>query len=98
MHLRIVRFLKHLGDVATVLLDLVCLSLFCFFMSFQTDWSTKWRYKGTGGGGGGWIGLGDGFGPPRLWGGQYGKNIVSRFFFVFFEISRFTILSRFFII
>ncbi len=28
----------HLGDVATVLLDLVCLSLFCFFMSFQTDW------------------------------------------------------------
>ncbi len=32
-----VGFLKHLGDVATVLLDLVCLSLFCFFMSFQTD-------------------------------------------------------------
>ncbi len=31
-------FLKHLGDVVTVLLDLVCLSLFCFFMSFQTDW------------------------------------------------------------
>ncbi len=31
-------FLKHLGEVATVLLDLVCLSLFCFFMSFQTDW------------------------------------------------------------
>ncbi len=30
-------FLKHLGDVATVLLDLVCLSLFCFFMSIQTD-------------------------------------------------------------
>ncbi len=30
-----VGFLKHLGDVATVLLDLVCLS---FFMSFQTDW------------------------------------------------------------
>ncbi len=30
-------FLKHLGDVATVLLDLVCLSLFCFFMSFQRD-------------------------------------------------------------
>ncbi len=29
-------FLKHLGDVATVLLDLGCLSLFCFFMSFQT--------------------------------------------------------------
>ncbi len=28
-------FLKHLGDVATDLLDLVCLS---FFMSFQTDW------------------------------------------------------------
>ncbi len=26
-----VGFLKHLGDVATVLLDLVCLSLFCFF-------------------------------------------------------------------
>ncbi len=33
-----VGFLKHLGDVATVLLDLVCLSLFSFFMSFQTDW------------------------------------------------------------
>ncbi len=33
-----VGFLKHLGDVATVLLDLACLSLFCFFMSFQTDW------------------------------------------------------------
>ncbi len=33
-----VGFLKHLGDVATVLLDLVCLSLFCFFMSLQTDW------------------------------------------------------------
>ncbi len=38
-----VRFLEHvvqehLEDVATVLLDLVCLSLFCFFMSFQTDW------------------------------------------------------------
>ncbi len=32
--------LKHLGDFATVLLDLVCLSLFCFFMSFQTVWST----------------------------------------------------------
>ncbi len=31
-------FLKHLGEVATVLLDLVCQSLFCFFMSFQTDW------------------------------------------------------------
>ncbi len=30
-----VGFLKPLGDVATVLLDLVCLS---FFMSFQTDW------------------------------------------------------------
>ncbi len=30
-------FLKHLGDVVTVLLDLDCLSLFCFFMSFQTD-------------------------------------------------------------
>ncbi len=30
--------LKHFGDVATVLLDLVCLSLFCFFMSYQTDW------------------------------------------------------------
>ncbi len=25
-------FLKHLADIATVLLDLVCLSLFCFFM------------------------------------------------------------------
>ncbi len=33
-----VGFLKHLGDVGTVVLDLVCLSLFCFFMSFQTDW------------------------------------------------------------
>ncbi len=33
----LVGFLKHLGDVATVLLDLVCLSLFCYFMSFQTD-------------------------------------------------------------
>ncbi len=33
-----VGFLKYLEDVATVLLDLVCLSLFCFFMSFQTDW------------------------------------------------------------
>ncbi len=33
-----VGFLKHLGDVGTVLLDLVSLSLFCFFMSFQTDW------------------------------------------------------------
>ncbi len=33
-----VSFLKHLGDVVTVLLDWVCLSLFCFFMSFQTDW------------------------------------------------------------
>ncbi len=32
-----VGFLKHLADVATVLLDLVCLSLFCVFMSFQTD-------------------------------------------------------------
>ncbi len=31
-------FLKSLGDVATVLLDLFCLSFFCFFMSFQTDW------------------------------------------------------------
>ncbi len=31
-------FLKHLGDVTTVLLYLVCLSLFGFFMSFrQTD-------------------------------------------------------------
>ncbi len=30
--------MKRLGDVAAVLLDLVCLSLFCFFMSFrQTD-------------------------------------------------------------
>ncbi len=33
-----VGFLKRLGDVATVLLDLVRLSFFCFFMSFQTDW------------------------------------------------------------
>ncbi len=29
-------FLKHLGDVVTVLLDLVRLSLFSFFMCFQT--------------------------------------------------------------
>ncbi len=29
-------FLKRLGD--TVHLDLVCLSLFCFFMSLQPDW------------------------------------------------------------
>ncbi len=34
----LVGFLKHLGDVVTVLLDLVCLSLFCYFMSFQRDW------------------------------------------------------------
>ncbi len=33
-----VGLLKHFGDVATVLLDWVRLSLFCFFMSFQTDW------------------------------------------------------------
>ncbi len=34
-----VGFLKHLGHIATVLLDLVCLSfLHNFFMSFQTDW------------------------------------------------------------
>ncbi len=33
-----VGFLKHLEDIATVLLDLVCLSLICFFVSFQTDW------------------------------------------------------------
>ncbi len=39
VHLRIVSqealqvgLLKHLGDVVTVLLDLVCLSLFCFYM------------------------------------------------------------------
>ncbi len=32
-----VSLLKRLGDVATVLLDLVCLSLVCFFMSFQRD-------------------------------------------------------------
>ncbi len=31
-----VGFLKHL-ETCTVLLDLVCLSLFCIFMSFQTD-------------------------------------------------------------
>ncbi len=31
-----VGLLKHLGNVATVLLDLVCLSLFCFLMSFHT--------------------------------------------------------------
>ncbi len=29
----LVGFLKHLGDVATVLLDLFCLSLFCFFFN-----------------------------------------------------------------
>ncbi len=28
-----VGFLKHLGDVTTVLLDLVCLGLLCFFRS-----------------------------------------------------------------
>ncbi len=33
-----VGLLKHLRDIATVLLDLVCLSLFCFFMLFQTYW------------------------------------------------------------
>ncbi len=32
-------FLKHLGDVAAVLLDF--LSLFCFFISFQTDWMMR---------------------------------------------------------
>ncbi len=32
-----VGFLKHLGDVATVLLDLVCLSSFNFLLSFETD-------------------------------------------------------------
>ncbi len=36
--------LKHLGDVATVLLDLVCLSLFCFFISFQTAWMMWFLY------------------------------------------------------
>ncbi len=32
-------FFKHLGDVATVLLDVVCLRFvfFCFFMSSQMD-------------------------------------------------------------
>ncbi len=30
------RFLEHLGDIATVLLDLVCLSLFCF-LHFNPD-------------------------------------------------------------
>ncbi len=34
----LVGLMKCLGDVATVLLDRVCLSLFCFFMFFQTDW------------------------------------------------------------
>ncbi len=29
-------FNKHLGNIATVLLDSVRLSLFCFVMSFQT--------------------------------------------------------------
>jgi len=28
---------KRLRDVATVLLDLVCLSFFCFYMQFQMD-------------------------------------------------------------
>ncbi len=32
-----VGLLKHLGNIATVPLDLVCLKLFCFFMSFQTE-------------------------------------------------------------
>ncbi len=31
-------FKNNKQDVAPVVLDLVCLSLFCFFMSFQTDW------------------------------------------------------------
>ncbi len=29
---------SSLENVATVLLDLACLSFFCFFISFQTDW------------------------------------------------------------
>lgn len=33
----IVGLLKHLGNIATVLLYLVCLGWFSFFMSFQTD-------------------------------------------------------------
>ncbi len=33
-----VGFLEHLGDVATVLVDWVGLSLLSFFMSLQTDW------------------------------------------------------------
>ncbi len=36
-----VGFLKHLGDVDTVLLDLVYLRLFCFFVSFQTNWMMR---------------------------------------------------------
>ncbi len=35
-----VGLLKHLGNIATDLLDSVFLSLFCFFMFFQTDWMT----------------------------------------------------------
>ncbi len=35
-----VGFLKRHGDVAKFLLDSVCLSSFCFFMSFQLDWKT----------------------------------------------------------
>ncbi len=30
-------FLKHLGDVATVYLDLICLSLFCFLSDRLDD-------------------------------------------------------------
>ncbi len=34
---RQVGFMKHLGEVATVLLDLVCQFVLFFLMSFQTD-------------------------------------------------------------
>ncbi len=36
-------FLKHLGDVATVILDLVCLRLFCF-MSFSIYYNTNLQW------------------------------------------------------
>ncbi len=37
-----VGLLKHLGDVATVLLDLVCLSLFSFFLESKNAESFLW--------------------------------------------------------
>ncbi len=39
LHLCIVfQVALHLGDVVTALQDLLCHGLFCFFVSFQTDW------------------------------------------------------------